>query len=140
MSLIRGIQGICFQLRENKVSLLFLCLYNLENQLLMSSLFLATSDELLRYHPEFFEEGWSPPSQYASIHEQRVKRGIRVSSSDNPAAYQQKKIVLLVNEGTASSAEVFASSLRDNGRLVALVGAKTYGKGLIQVSSAFASY
>jgi len=92
----------------------------------------TTSDELLRYHPEFFEEGWSPPSQYASIHEQRVKRGIRVSSSDNPAAYQQKKIVLLVNEGTASSAEVFASSLRDNGRLVALVGAKTYGKGLIQ--------
>jgi hypothetical protein len=43
-----------------------------------------------------------------------------------------KKIVLLVNEGTASAAEVFASALHDNGRLVALVGTKTFGKGLIQ--------
>jgi len=45
---------------------------------------------------------------------------------------KEKKIVILVNEGTASSAEVFISSLRDNGRTVALVGAKTFGKGLIQ--------
>lgn len=44
----------------------------------------------------------------------------------------QKKLVLLVNEGTASSAEVFAAALRDNGRTVSLVGARTYGKGLIQ--------
>mmetsp|Transcript_11788 Transcript_11788/g.21787 ORF Transcript_11788/g.21787 Transcript_11788/m.21787 type:complete len:848 (+) Transcript_11788:122-2665(+) len=44
----------------------------------------------------------------------------------------QKKIVILVNEGTASSAEVFASALHDNGRTVALVGTKTFGKGLIQ--------
>jgi hypothetical protein len=44
----------------------------------------------------------------------------------------QKKVVILVNEGTASSAEVFASSLHDNGRAVALVGSRTYGKGLIQ--------
>ena len=39
----------------------------------------------------------------------------------------QKNIVLLVNEGTASSAEVFASSLRDNGR-VTLIGTRTFGK------------
>ena len=32
----------------------------------------------------------------------------------------------------ASAAEVFASSLRDNGRTVALVGTKSFGKGLIQ--------
>mmetsp|Transcript_7257 Transcript_7257/g.10601 ORF Transcript_7257/g.10601 Transcript_7257/m.10601 type:complete len:163 (-) Transcript_7257:20-508(-) len=37
-----------------------------------------------------------------------------------------------MNEGTASAAEVFVSSLHDNGRTVALVGTKTYGKGLIQ--------
>lgn len=34
-------------------------------------------------------------------------------------------------EPTASAAEVFASSLHDNGRAT-LVGTKTYGKGLIQ--------
>ena len=32
----------------------------------------------------------------------------------------------------ASAAEVFASSIHDNGRTVATVGTKTYGKGLIQ--------
>jgi carboxyl-terminal processing protease len=44
----------------------------------------------------------------------------------------QKKIVILQNEGTASAAEVFVSSLKDNARLVGTVGSKTYGKGLIQ--------
>ena len=40
-------------------------------------------------------------------------------------------IVILVNEGTASSAEVFAASLRENGRAT-LLGGRTYGKSLIQ--------
>lgn len=40
-------------------------------------------------------------------------------------------IVILVNEGTASSAEVFAASLHENGRAT-LLGARTYGKPLIQ--------
>lgn len=44
----------------------------------------------------------------------------------------QKKLVILINEGTASAAEVFASALHDNGRTVALVGSNTFGKGLIQ--------
>ena len=40
-------------------------------------------------------------------------------------------IVVLVDRGTASSAELFAAALRDNGRGV-LIGEHTYGKGLIQ--------
>ena len=52
--------------------------------------------------------------------------------SHKKARANQKKIVLLINEGTASAAELFASSLHDNGRTVALVGTKTFGKGLIQ--------
>jgi len=105
---------------------------------------------------------WVPPSSFASLHEQKLKRGLHppttvpamnaqfvsdtsysspslrflpISESDTIQQRQrqaQKKIVILVNEGTASSAEFFASALRDNGRIVALVGAKTYGKGLIQ--------
>lgn len=43
----------------------------------------------------------------------------------------QKKVVILINEGTASAAEVFASALHDNERTL-LVGTKTFGKGLIQ--------
>ena len=40
-------------------------------------------------------------------------------------------LVILVDGGTASSAELFAAALRDNGRGV-LVGESTYGKSLIQ--------
>ena len=83
-----------------------------------------------------FEESgiaWSPPSSYASLHELTIKQGIHIGhASPNAQLRAQKKVVLLINEGTASSAEVFASSLHDNGRTVALVGTKTFGKGLIQ--------
>lgn len=44
----------------------------------------------------------------------------------------QKDIVLLINEGTASSAEFFVAALQDNGRSLAVVGTKSFGKGIIQ--------
>jgi C-terminal processing protease CtpA/Prc len=100
----------------------------------------ATSNQVKRESPEVFngKGEWSPPSSYASLREQRVKRGIHPASLVAATAKdetswkrvpRQKSLVLLVNEGTASSAEVFASALRDNGRAVAIVGTKTFGKG-----------
>lgn len=95
-------------------------------------------EQVRRDSPDMFENdgvNWVPPSSFASLHEQRTKRGMHIGSEQFVAAEQakaQKKIVLLINEGTASAAEVFASSLHDNGRTVALVGTKTFGKGLIQ--------
>jgi C-terminal processing protease CtpA/Prc len=115
----------------------------------------VTLKQMKLQSPELLEN-WSPPSSYASLREQSVTRGLHTrpgmgvhwtnnwveESSDwnlAPSALlqlqqqaSQKNIVILINEGTASSAEVFASALRDNGRVVALVGSKTYGKGLIQ--------
>jgi len=103
---------------------------------------------------------WVPPSAYASLHEQTTTRGLHrpVSSTINEEfpmlassswlqwnsaaanAYAshsdqwlaQRNMVVLINEGTASAAEVFASALHDNGRTLALIGSRTYGKGLIQ--------
>jgi C-terminal processing protease CtpA/Prc len=117
-------------------------------------------NQVRRENPEMFDGISVPPSSFASLSEQSAKRGIHrpgaspvlttttaakqwhVGSWLFPAAHamsvndyhlrMQKKLVLLINEGTASSAEVFASALHDNGRTVALVGSKTYGKGLIQ--------
>jgi C-terminal processing protease CtpA/Prc len=106
-------------------------------------------------------DNWDPPSSYASIHEQVVKRGIHrvsydVSNNNNEnnsnnnllqqqqqqqqqrkrnnvhQHYQKKDIVLLINEGTASSAEFFVAALKDNNRCAAVIGTKSFGKGLIQ--------
>ena len=112
----------------------------------------STFDQVKRDNPTFVasDGGWVPPSAYASISEQRMTRkynrptGIASINpfqdryNKNKQAEElkqlraQKQVVILMNEGTASAAEVFVSSLHDNGRTVALVGTKTYGKGLIQ--------
>ena len=119
----------------------------------------ATIDQIHREDPAIFADGganWVPLSSDASLHEQVMKRGIHHASllaslpfgftaADSSSASRsltemtrrhqleaQKNVVLLINEGTASSAEVFASALHDNGRTVALIGTKTFGKGLVQ--------
>ena len=101
----------------------------------------AALEQVKRESPGMFENNgvnWVPPSTLGSLHEQRINQGgVLISSNDQYVVAQkaranQKKIVLLINEGTASAAELFASSLHDNGRTVALVGTKTFGKGLIQ--------
>lgn len=105
----------------------------------------AAIDQVQREEPAMFQENgiiaWDPPSSYASLHEQVTKRGIRRISyvenhdTDPLMRYQikaQKKVVVLMNEGTASAAEIFTAALHDNARTVALVGTKSYGKGLIQ--------
>ena len=45
-------------------------------------------------------------------------------------------MVVLVNENTASSAELFAAALRDS-KKASLVGVQTYGKGVMQTTAAF---
>jgi C-terminal peptidase prc len=54
------------------------------------------------------------------------------SGGDSPPPMPEKPMVVLVDEHTASSAEVLAVALRESGRAV-IVGNKTYGKAGIQV-------
>ncbi|MEA3273096.1 MAG: S41 family peptidase [Patescibacteria group bacterium] len=49
----------------------------------------------------------------------------------NKASLEEYPLVILINEGTASSAEILAGAVRD-GRGVSLIGKKTFGKGSVQ--------
>lgn len=51
--------------------------------------------------------------------------------SEGPGAFLSHQIVVLINEGTASGAEILAAALREN-RGILLVGEKTFGKGSVQ--------
>ena len=51
--------------------------------------------------------------------------------SDGHGMLQDIGLTLLVSEGTASSSEIFAGAMQDNGRAT-LVGRRTFGKGLVQ--------
>ena len=54
----------------------------------------------------------------------------KVTTSKNEPIVNTK-IVILVNENTASAAEILACSLQDNNKAT-IIGTKTYGKGVIQ--------
>ncbi|MFA5349187.1 MAG: S41 family peptidase [Candidatus Paceibacterota bacterium] len=46
--------------------------------------------------------------------------------------FKDYPIIILVNGGTASGAEILAASLKENNTKVQLIGEKTFGKGLVQ--------
>lgn len=51
--------------------------------------------------------------------------------SDGPASFANTPVVILINEGTASSAEILTGALKDN-RGILVVGETSFGKGLVQ--------
>ena len=68
-----------------------------------------------------------------------VTSGSGVMKREDVGKYRDLKFAVLVNEGSASSAEIFTSNIRDY-ELGKIVGETTYGKGVIQTTYSLTRY
>ncbi len=75
-----------------------------------------------------------------SIIDDSVVVSVKIPGEESPVSYvsrtgrafnKETQIIVLVNELTASSAEIFAGAMQDNG-IAVIMGENTYGKGSIQ--------
>lgn len=101
---IQGAKNIVFDLRDNGGGLL-------ESAAQMANEFLPKNRLIV-----YTQGRKSPRQEYRS---------------NGKGAYQKIPMVVLINEGTASAAEIFAGAMQDNDRAT-VVGRRSFGKGLVQ--------
>lgn len=75
-------------------------------------------------------------SKLLSISYKDTSKNVTYVANNGVTVDPNVEVAILVNGGTASSAEIFSTAMKDNGRAV-LFGTTTYGKGVMQVISSF---
>ncbi len=75
-------------------------------------------------------------SKLLSVSYKDSSQDVTYVASKGTVVDEDVKVAILINEGTASSAEILSSTMRDNGR-AKLFGATSYGKGIMQQISSF---
>jgi carboxyl-terminal processing protease len=76
--------------------------------------------------------GWFLPPQTPVVIERQRNEPDLVRRTEGPGTFASIPLVILVNEGTASAAEILAGALNEERKDVPLVGERTFGKGTIQ--------
>ena len=82
-------------------------------------------DQALRLSNEFLERG------DGIVYMEGLRRERQDYDADGRGKLKDVELYVLINEGSASSSEIFAGAIQDNDRGV-IVGRRSFGKGLVQ--------
>lgn len=76
--------------------------------------------------------GWFLPKDAIVVIARYADKNEQIYKAKGPSTFVGYPLVILINQGTASGAEILAAALREQRDDVKLIGEKTFGKGSVQ--------